>query len=106
MEEKEGTELQQVMGLNADLLTSKALVPKFKFDGGNPGKFNRDFPVVAASYGVAEVYKWPVEKEMTEEEELKNNAALLVLREYLSDKILKIVLVGQPKMASMVYGTF
>ena len=105
MEEKEGTELQQVMGLNADLLTSKALVPKFKFDGGNPGKFNRDFPVVAASYGVAEVYKWPAEKEMTEEEELKNNAALLVLREYLSDKILKIVLVGQPKMASMVYGT-
>ena len=34
MEEKEGAELQQVMGLNADLLTSKALVPKFKFDGG------------------------------------------------------------------------
>jgi hypothetical protein len=105
MEEKEGVEHQQVMGLNADLLTSKALVPKFKFDGENPGKFNRDFPVVAASYGVTEVYKWPKGKVMTEEEELKNNAALLVLREYLSDKILKIVSVGQPKMASVVYGT-
>jgi hypothetical protein len=86
MEEKEGAELQQVMGLNADLLTSKALVPKFKFHGGNPGKFNRDFPVVAAAYGVAEVYKWPAEKEMTEEEERKNNVPMLVLREYLSDR--------------------
>jgi hypothetical protein len=48
MEEKQGAKLQQVMGLNADLLTSKALVPKFKFDRGNPEKLNRDFPVVAA----------------------------------------------------------
>ena len=92
MEEKAELEYQQVMGLNADLLMSKALVPKFKFDGREPGKFERDFPTVTAAYGVTEVYKWPSDKHMTEEEERKNNIAMLVLREYLTEKVLKIVL--------------
>jgi hypothetical protein len=98
-------EHQQVMGLNADLLTSKALVPKFKYDGGDPEKFSRDFPVVAAAYGVAAVYKWEDEREMTEEEEMKNSAAMLVLREYLTERVLKVVLVNHPKQASTVYRT-
>jgi hypothetical protein len=91
------------MGLNADLLTSKALVPKFKYDGGDPEKFSRDFPVVAAAYGVAAVYEWRGGREMTEEEEIKNSAAMLVQREYLTERFLKVVLVNQPKQASTLY---
>ena len=69
MEEKAEIDNQQVMGLNADLATSKALVPKFKYDGGHPGKFNRDFPVVQAAYGLTRVYEWEDDKVLTEEEE-------------------------------------
>jgi len=98
-------ELQQVMGLNADLLTSKGLVPKFKFNGEDPGAFERDFKVVAAAYGVTAVYEWPKEKDMTVEEGRKNTIAMLVLRNYLTEKVLKILLVGQPVLASTVYNT-
>jgi hypothetical protein len=56
---------QQVMGPNAD--RAKALIPKFKYDGGNPTVFNRDFLVVASAYGISEAYNWEEEWELNEE---------------------------------------
>jgi hypothetical protein len=50
--------------------------------------------VVAAVYGIASVYEWGEGRDMMDEKECKNNLAMLVLREYLTEKILKIVLVG------------
>ena len=46
------------MGPNANL-TTKNIVPKFKYDGGNPAQFNRDFlSCVATAYGVRDAYLW------------------------------------------------
>jgi hypothetical protein len=50
-------DIQQVMGPHVDRATSKELVPKFKFDGGNPGMFIREFPVVASAFGVTQIYR-------------------------------------------------
>ena len=84
--------------------TVKSLVPKFKFDGGNPTTFIREFiPVVAKAYGIAAVYEWAEDKALDDEEERLDNLAGLVLRQYLSDRVLKIVTVGQPKRTSSVY---
>ena len=91
------------MGLDSDLAT-KSIVPKFKYNGGNPAQFNRDFlPCVAKTYGVKDVYSWDEDKVLTEEEERKDNVASLVLRQYLTDRILKIVMIGQPTRASSIY---
>jgi hypothetical protein len=98
-------ELQQVMGPHADRVTCKELVPKFKFDGGDPGVFLREFPVVASAFGVTTVYHWeyPDDAELDEEREKKNTLALLVLRQYLTDKVLKIIMVDNPRLACTVY---
>ena len=94
---------QQVMGPDANLST-KTIVPKFRYDGGNPTMFKRDFlPHVAKAYGVADVFAWEEDKVLTAEEELRDNTAFLVLRQYLTDRVLKIVMVGQPKRASSVF---
>ena len=103
MEEKDNN--QQVMGPQAE--RNSKLVPKFKYDGGNPGVFLRDFPVVASAFGVANVYQhdWDDGKELSEEEEQKNTLALLVLRQYLTERVLNVIMVGQPRLASTVYKT-
>jgi hypothetical protein len=94
---------QQVMGPNADL-TTKNKVPKFKYDGGNPAQFNRDFlSCVATAYGVRDAYLWDEDKELRPDEERKDTVASLVLRQYLSDKVLKMVMIGQPTRASSIY---
>jgi hypothetical protein len=94
---------QQVMGPNSDLAT-KDIVPKFKYDGGNPAQFNRDFlNCVATAYGVRDAFFWGEEKRLTADEERKDVVASLVLRGYLTDKVLKIVMVGQPRRASSIY---
>jgi len=98
-------ELQQVMGPHVDRVTCKELVPKFKFDGGDPGIFLREFPIVASAFGVTAVYEWEFEDnvDLDEEREKKNTLALLVLRQYLTDKVLKIIMVGKPRLACTVY---
>ena len=50
-------DIQQVMSPHVDRATSKELVPKLKFDGGNPGMFIREFPVVASAFGVTQIYR-------------------------------------------------
>jgi hypothetical protein len=99
----ENIEIQQVMGLGADHATHRSLVPKFKYDGGNPGAFMRDFPTVIAAYGLGRVYQWDEDLELDEESQKKNTLAILVLRQYLTDKVLKIVMVNQPQRASTIY---
>ena len=103
MEEKDNN--QQVMGPQAE--RNSKLVPKFKYDGGSPGVFLRDFLVVASAFGVANVYghDWDDGKELSEEEEQKNTLALLVLRQYLTERVLNVIMVGQPRLASTVYKT-
>ena len=98
-------DIQQVMGPHVDRATSKELVPKFKFDGGNPGIFIREFPVVASAFGVTQIYRWDKQEgdELSEEEEKKNTLAVLVLRNYLSERVLKVIMVGKPKLASTIY---
>ena len=96
---------QQVMGPRADQLTSKQLVPKFRYDGGSPAEFLADFPVVEKAFGVAAVYRWELREgdQLTEDQEEKNTLALLVLRQYLTERVLKVITVGKPKLASAVY---
>ena len=66
--------------------------------------FNRDFlPHVAKAYGVNAVFGWDDDKELTEEEEKMDNLAFLVLRQYLTDRVLKIITVGNPTRASAVF---
>ena len=76
-------------------------------EGGSPGVFLTDFPVVASAFGVANVYQhdWDDGKELSEEEEQKNTLALLVLRQYLTERVLNVIMVGQPRLASTVYKT-
>jgi hypothetical protein len=94
---------QQVMGPNSDLATNN-IVPKFKYDGGSPAQFNRDFlSCVATAYGVREAYFWDEKKTLSEEEARKDTVAMLVLRQYLTDKVLQIVMINQPERASTVY---
>jgi hypothetical protein len=94
---------QQVMGPDASLAT-ETIVPKFKCDGGNLTTFNRLFITrVAKAYGVAEVYNWAEDKELTPEEEQKDNTVFLLLRQYLTERVLKIVMVGNPERASTIY---
>ena len=94
-------DIQQVMGPHVDRATSKELVPKFKFDGGNPGMFIREFPVVASAFGVTQIYHWDKQEgdELSKEEEKRNTLAVLVLRNYLSERVLKVIMVGKPKLA-------
>jgi hypothetical protein len=40
---QEGIGNEQVMGPNADQVTSKQLVPEFRYDGGSPAEFITDF---------------------------------------------------------------
>ena len=96
---------QQVMGPPLDQLTSKHLVPKFKYDGGNPAEFLKDFSVVGKAFGVEAVYKWELddETELNEDQEEKNTLALLVLRQYITERVLKIITVGRPKLASTIF---
>jgi hypothetical protein len=65
---------QQVMGPPQDQLTSKHLVPKFKYDGGNPAEFLKDFSVVGKVFRVEAVYKWELDDgaELTVDKEEKN----------------------------------
>ena len=80
------------------------LLPKFKYDGGNPGKFDRDFPLVAAHYGIQDVLNWDPDTAITKEDDVKlNNVAMAVLRQYLSDEVLQVVLVDRPTNASAVF---
>ena len=68
--------------------------------------FVRDFPMVASEYNVSEVYKWADDKEFDDENEERmhmNAAALMILRQYLTERVLSIVMVGQPKLAATVY---
>jgi hypothetical protein len=100
---EEELQYQQAMGPHTSLAT-KTIVPKFQYDGGNPTMFNRLFiSRVAKAYGVAEVYSWADTKELTPEEEQKDNTAFLLLRQYLTERVLKIVMVGQPECASTIY---
>jgi hypothetical protein len=91
------------MGPNSDLAT-KNIVSKFRYDGGNPAQFNRDFLCcVATTYRVREAYSWDEEKELSEVEERKDTVASLVLRQYLTDKVLQIVMIGQPRRVSSIF---
>ena len=74
----------QVMGPNEGKEITK-MAPKFLFDGGNPGKFQREFPFVAKYYGVAEAYYWEPDRELSEKEQRTNVLAVAVLRQYITD---------------------
>lgn len=93
---------QQVMGPHGNH-TTESIVPKFKYDGGNPLMFLRDFPIVATEFGVNEVNLWDEDKELDEEKLRKNNKALLILRQYITERILSVITVGRPTWASTVY---
>jgi hypothetical protein len=82
---------QQVMGLSDEGKLAMALIPKFKFDGGSPAKFIRDFPVVAKAFGVQEAYEWDPTQQLTPEQEELDNRAILVLRHYLTEDILQVL---------------
>ena len=89
---------------DASRADARTLIPRFKYDGGNPVQFVRDFPIVASAIGVSKVYKWRDDKEIDDEKEEKcNNTALMILRQYLTERVLSVVMVGQPKLAVTVY---
>ena len=91
---------------NAGKDGSKVLVPKFRYDGGNPMVFVRDFPVVAAYYGITDAITWDDDKRIIitdDKEELVNNVAMMVIRQYVNEKVLNIIMVGRPTLAATVY---
>ena len=95
----------QVYGLwNAEKGGNKLLVPKFRYDGGNPMSFVRDFPVVAAAYGIADALTWADDKTFdTEKEEQINTLAMLIIRQYVTERVLNIIMVGRPQLEGTVY---
>ena len=62
--------------------------------------FMRDFPVVASAFGVAALYHkdWEDAKDLDEDEEKRNTLALLVLRQYLTERVLSVITVGRPRL--------
>ena len=92
-------ELQQVMGPSAVGEVHK-LAPKFLFNGENPGQFKREFPFAAEYYGVSEAFKWPEGKELSEKEQRLNVMALAILRSYITEDVLHVIMVGEEDRAS------
>ena len=94
----------QVMGPNEGKEITK-MAPKFLFDGGNWGKFQREFPFVAEYYGVAEAYYWEPDRELSEKEQRTNVLAVAVLRQYITDDVLQTIMTGEATWASVLYGS-
>ena len=65
-------------------------MPTFKYDGGSPAQFTRDFPMVAKAYGVSEAFRWPESRVLTVREDYLNTRAMVVLRRYLSERVLTV----------------
>ena len=93
-------ELPQAMGQSAS--NAMKMLPKFVYDGGSPTRFMRDFPLVAKFFGVAEVFLWDDDKRLEPEEDRLNTVALTVLRQYVSESVLMVIMVGNPGRASQL----
>jgi hypothetical protein len=61
--------------------------------------------VVFSAFGVTVVYKWEYadDADLDEDWEKKNTLAMLVLRQYLMEKVMKIIMVGDPRLACTIY---
>jgi hypothetical protein len=61
--------------------------------------------VVGKAFGVEGVYKWDLEDdaELTVDQEEKNTLALLVLRQYLTERVQKVITAGKPRLASTIF---
>jgi hypothetical protein len=94
---------QQVMGPD-ESSGNRMVVPRFKYDGGNPARFLQDFALVAAYFKVAEPYEWEADRELTGKERLMDVRATVVLRQYLCDDVLQVVMLGRGERASVLYG--
>jgi hypothetical protein len=94
---------QQVMGETTSASRGVHLLPKFKYNGGNPARFRRDFPLVAGYYGVADVYQWDVERDLTDEDSKRNTLAMAVLCQYLTEDVTQMLMVGVPSRALILY---
>jgi hypothetical protein len=81
------------------------MVPRFQYDGGNPAKFLRDFPFVASYFGVMEAYEWEADMELDREQTRTNSYAVAVLRQYLTEDVLQVIMVGNPTRASVLYAS-
>jgi hypothetical protein len=79
------------------------MLPKFQYDGGAPARFLRDFPLVSKFFGVAEAYLWREDQELDAEQDRLNTYAMAVLRQYLSENVLSVITVQQPKRAATLY---
>ena len=90
-------EIQQVMGPDVTRAGAMAMLPRFKYDGGCPSRFLRDFPLVSKFFGVEDVFRWDVDQRLDEEGEKRNTVGVTVLRQYVSEDVLSVISVGQPQ---------
>ena len=95
-------DIEQVMGPHQASKELGRMAPKFVFNGENAGKFIREFPFVAEYYGISEAYTWDDEAELDEAGKRKIVLALDVLRQYISDDVLQIILEGEVTRASVL----